>query len=436
MGIVDTPGFGDTDNDDDMLIDEMMSVLKDTLKGANAILLLVNGQQQRFNPSIQQMLREMQALFGDDFWQYTMVGVSFWPYDSKSVHQREYRGITEEKFMKDWNQLLSSKFHLNLTLPGVFIDSFAKQPWHLDDQDQQVAFNRETGKLWSFSTSNDLFMFRTVQDVLEENRKLKDDIACLNDQVAKDIDDLKDGLTKTQDGLTKTQDGLTKTQHKVNENVQQINKTKTSIDDLHIDNDNIKMNMNILGKKIDSSDARLTEQIKSSNDKDKQQDSSLQQTKSDLSKTNSDVKTYEVQTTASISQLNGEISSKEKNLPVGTILSLWKLPAGWSDNWISCDGQIINKGPFVNQKAPDLNRGQRFLRGGSSTTAGTYQVEDTNMNKLGGSYLDRFFVEGASGDEGDGIGCGEGNAVRWTNEDSFSHYKCNAECKVTRSVQF
>ena len=50
-------------------------------------------------------------------------------------------------------------------LPGAFIDSYAKQPWNLDDNDQQVAFTRETDKLWSFSIGNDLFMFRTVEDV-------------------------------------------------------------------------------------------------------------------------------------------------------------------------------------------------------------------------------------------------------------------------------
>ena len=54
-------GFGDSDNDDNGLIDEMMSVLKGTLKGANAIVLLVNGQDQRVNAAIQQMLREMQV---------------------------------------------------------------------------------------------------------------------------------------------------------------------------------------------------------------------------------------------------------------------------------------------------------------------------------------------------------------------------------------
>ena len=59
--IVDTPGFGDSDNDDNILIDEMMDILKNIIKGANVILLLVNGGQERFDASLQQMMREMQV---------------------------------------------------------------------------------------------------------------------------------------------------------------------------------------------------------------------------------------------------------------------------------------------------------------------------------------------------------------------------------------
>ena len=59
--IVDTPGFGDSDNDDNILIDEMMDVLKNTIEGANAIILLINGEEERFDASLQQMIREMQV---------------------------------------------------------------------------------------------------------------------------------------------------------------------------------------------------------------------------------------------------------------------------------------------------------------------------------------------------------------------------------------
>ena len=42
-------------------IDEMLDILKNIIKGANVILLLVNGGQERFDASLQQMMREMQV---------------------------------------------------------------------------------------------------------------------------------------------------------------------------------------------------------------------------------------------------------------------------------------------------------------------------------------------------------------------------------------
>ena len=61
--IVDTPGFGDSDNDDNNLIDEMMQTLKETIEGANTLVLLVDGSDERFDASLQQMMREMQVTF-------------------------------------------------------------------------------------------------------------------------------------------------------------------------------------------------------------------------------------------------------------------------------------------------------------------------------------------------------------------------------------
>ena len=57
--IVDTPGFGDSkgptiEND---LIDGMLNFLKETVKEANAIVLLLNGKQERFQYAFQQTIR-------------------------------------------------------------------------------------------------------------------------------------------------------------------------------------------------------------------------------------------------------------------------------------------------------------------------------------------------------------------------------------------
>merc|ERR1712131_440250 len=98
--IVDTPGFGDSDNDDNLLIDEMMGVLKDVVEGTNGIMLLINGQNRRFDASLQQMIREMQALFGEDFWKFTLIGVSRWAYDEMSIMKRNISGETEQWYME------------------------------------------------------------------------------------------------------------------------------------------------------------------------------------------------------------------------------------------------------------------------------------------------------------------------------------------------
>ena len=128
-------------------------------------------------------------------------------------------------------------------LPGAFIDSYAKQPWNLDDNDQQVAFTRETDKLWSFSIGNDLFMFRTVEDVLKENQKLKEDIRCLNNTLSTDIEDLKNGLNQLNNGLNQL-NGTVK--NGLNQLNVALIETQSSVHDLQIDTDNNKMSLNIV----------------------------------------------------------------------------------------------------------------------------------------------------------------------------------------------
>ena len=82
----------------------------------------------------------MSAMFGETFWDFTIIGVSHWQYDANSVAKRNYTGKTEEWFLGQWNEQLKKKFHLEKDLQGVFIDSWSQQPWNLQDPDQQVAF--------------------------------------------------------------------------------------------------------------------------------------------------------------------------------------------------------------------------------------------------------------------------------------------------------
>ncbi len=58
------------------------------MKSANTLLLVMKGTDMRLDASLQQMLREMEALFGEDMWNHVVVGVSFWSFDEYVVQDR------------------------------------------------------------------------------------------------------------------------------------------------------------------------------------------------------------------------------------------------------------------------------------------------------------------------------------------------------------
>merc|ERR1712241_849112 len=120
----------------------MVNVSKNVIKTANGFLLLFNGQQDRFDGLSQQMLREVEAMFGKEFWDHVILGFSFWKYDESSIFMRNISGKTEDWKINDMNEQLKTKFHIDQDLDGVFIDSYAK--FFPNDVSQQEAFTRET----------------------------------------------------------------------------------------------------------------------------------------------------------------------------------------------------------------------------------------------------------------------------------------------------
>ena len=76
---MDTPGFGDSDHEDEELITEMMSVLANTLDHADTIVLVLKGTETRFTEGLQTMIKRMTLMFGQAWWDYLIFGVSFWP---------------------------------------------------------------------------------------------------------------------------------------------------------------------------------------------------------------------------------------------------------------------------------------------------------------------------------------------------------------------
>ena len=75
--VVDTPGFGDSNGNDNQYIEEMMNVLDNKLGYANTILLVLEGSVPRFSNSLYAMLRQMTSIFGETWWDFMMIGVRY-----------------------------------------------------------------------------------------------------------------------------------------------------------------------------------------------------------------------------------------------------------------------------------------------------------------------------------------------------------------------
>jgi hypothetical protein len=74
--------------DDNVLMDEMLKVLKEQIVTANALMIVVKGTETRIDAALQLMLRELKALFGNDMWHHVIIGVSFWSYSEFAIDSR------------------------------------------------------------------------------------------------------------------------------------------------------------------------------------------------------------------------------------------------------------------------------------------------------------------------------------------------------------
>jgi len=258
--------------------------------------------------------------------------------------------------MAEWNALLQEKFHIEVELEGVFIDAYSQQDW-INDPNQQEAFERESAKLWEFASQNELFKFRTIEDVLEENQRL-------HDIIEGDLADLKKRMDNTEEQMSSVSSNLTDTMISVDENSKSI-----------VHNDD----------QISSLSSQVT--LNSKNIEDNA--GMISTTKNDLASTILRVDTTEIsidenkltiyENKLSIDALYDSVDQLPE-VPIGTILS-WvsrthdadetvDLP----DGWVRCDGGTIPlPSIWAGKYAPDLISEKRFLRGGPDSDQLTYE---------------------------------------------------------------
>merc|ERR1712215_424750 len=333
MTVVDTPGFGDSDNEDEALIEEMMDVLANKLVHADTLLLLVNGQTTRFTAGLQTMLKRMTLMFGQDWWDYVVVGVSFWAYDQGHIDGRycdpNYPDLPckdEAWFQQEINSQLQEKFGLAKNFSFVFTDSWSQTAgppgYNNEDPLQQEHWLEETSKLWNITMSRpETFTFMTIDDILEENARQRAEIKWLNDVITSNITELQKQVAN-----------LKETDVVITGNI----------------------------KELEETDVGITGDIKELKEADDVITSNISELRND----------YE----EDIEKVENDI--EKLDLPLGIIIA-WN-NTGPIDHyiWQRCDGSKIDSGPLSGNFTPDLNNAGKFLRGGPDKDVGVLEDDD------------------------------------------------------------
>ena len=224
--VIDTPGFSYNDEEESHRINEMLDVLKSDVKGVNVIVLLIKGNTHSLSNGMRTMMKILEATFSKNIWMNMVIGVNMdWSYKEKDIKQRDKSGRYEHQYLQEWNDRLIDSTLIEQDIPGVFTDPWSQQQWNLDDQNQQEYWKTETDKLWRFSQQNDLFMFKTVKDLLLETTKLKQDFILENAMLKRK----KREITEQNDSLKDVIANLVKYTNNTSHLMEGINELKREL---------------------------------------------------------------------------------------------------------------------------------------------------------------------------------------------------------------
>ena len=176
------------------------------------------------------MRRQMSSIFGRDFWNFLVIGVTKWKMSQEAIDDRNRKCQNYPELCKDeaWlikevSNQLEEKFQQNRTFAFAFMDSYSQSIPDIDDQVQQENWIRETGKLWQQATSkNETFEFLTIDDIIEENFKCKQENDQLRDIIDNQLYNINQTLGLHDSEIVKNKETFTALSSNISQNADEI----------------------------------------------------------------------------------------------------------------------------------------------------------------------------------------------------------------------
>ena len=142
-------------------------------------MIVFKESDTRVTASTVRMVSMLSAMFGDDFWDNVIIGVTWWGFDEQGIASRKSKGVTKESFIAQKRDGLlkaamskSDNQEVKRTiaqLKGVFIDAFYNSTDRVKPDDRAaVEFQTNTKELFDFAKNKKPFHCKDIKTVLNE----------------------------------------------------------------------------------------------------------------------------------------------------------------------------------------------------------------------------------------------------------------------------
>jgi len=160
FAVVDTPGIGDTSGPGkDCKNFQEVAMMAREISPIDAFVLVIRGDMTRVQPELVKQLQFFQELFGDKFWDHTIIAVSFWGHTRIEAYLRKKNsgGLDEQMFERKLRLKLMEHFDDLPPIPTVFIDPVYDEFDEFADERGKKWFAQETKKLWKLITNGEKY---------------------------------------------------------------------------------------------------------------------------------------------------------------------------------------------------------------------------------------------------------------------------------------
>lgn len=167
--MVDTPGFGEELSTEEKTIDGLVRFLRDDLQFVHAFVLAFAEGDTRATASFRLMIRLMDGMFGEEFWNHAIIEGTKWKYTKGGRQEREAKpnNLNEESWTRNKNEMFRD-IRPGVELKSVFIDSYWDE-W--EEKESEDAFKQNTTSLLKFTKARNPFHCKDIKAIKHEARE-------------------------------------------------------------------------------------------------------------------------------------------------------------------------------------------------------------------------------------------------------------------------